>query len=320
MSGLVFYIGCAMGLLSLIVLVFFVIAPAQPLVPLERRRAPGAAPDVSVLTVATDRTVKVIDGVLRRSGRTPFNVSELEQAGIRMQPSGFIVMVISASTVLALAGLTLGQGSVFLSIVLMAIFAALGPVGAKILVIVRTGRRRAKFAEQLDESLALLSGGLRAGHSLLRAVDAASQETESPTSEEFARIVNETRIGRDLGDALDGTAERMRSDDFKWAAQAIAINREVGGNLSEVLDQVGHTIRERNEIRRQVKALAAEGKLSAWILILLPIGVCSFLLLTNPAYFAGFLGNVIGIAALVVAVILLILGSLWMMAVVKVKF
>jgi Flp pilus assembly protein TadB len=320
MNELMFYGGCTLVLLALMVLVFLVIAPAQRLVPIERRRAPGAAPDASALTLATDRTVDAIDGMLRRSGRTPFSPSELEQAGIRMQPSGFIVMVISASAVLAVAGLALGHGSIVMSIVLMVIFAAFGPIGAKVLVNLRTGRRRAKFADQLDESLALLSGGLRAGHSLLRAVDAASQETESPTSEEFARVVNETRIGRDLGDALDNTAGRMRSEDFKWAAQAISINREVGGNLSDVLDQVGHTIRERNEIRRQVKALAAEGKLSAWILILLPIGVCTFLLLTNPAYFAGFFGNIIGIAALVVAVILLILGSLWMMAVVKVKF
>jgi len=319
MNIAVLYAGCALALLALLVTVLFVIAPAQPLVPLERRRAPGAAPEVSALTRVTDRTAGVIDSVLRHSRRPPFSEHELELAGIRMQPSGFIIMVVSATTVLALVGLLLGHGGLW-GLLLMAVFAALGPVGAKILIGMRTSRRRATFAEQLDESLALLSGGLRAGHSLLRAVDAASQETESPTAEELARVVNETRLGRDLGDALDTTAERMRSDDFKWAAQAIAINREVGGNLSEVLDQVGRTIRERNEIRRQVKALAAEGKLSAWILVLLPIAVCGFLLLTNPNYFAGFFGNLVGIAALIVAVILLVVGSIWMAAVIKVKF
>ena len=91
-----------------------------------------------------------------------------------------------------------------------------------------------------------MAGSLRAGHSLLRAVDAVSQEAGAPTSEEFARIVNETRVGRDLSDALDEVAERMGSEDFTWVAQAIAIHREVGGNLAEVLDAVGHTIRERN--------------------------------------------------------------------------
>jgi tight adherence protein B len=319
MNPALLYAGCVLGLMALLVLVFFVVAPAQPLVPLERRRAPGAALDASPLTVMTDRTVGVIDRVLRRSRRPVFSNHELELAGIRMQPSGFVIMVISASAVLALVGMLIGRGTLW-TLLLMVVFAALGPLGAKILVSVRTSGRRAKFAAQLDESLALLSGGLRAGHSLLRAVDAASHETESPTAEEFARVVNETRLGRDLGEALDNTAQRMRSDDFKWAAQAIAINREVGGNLSEVLDQVGRTIRERNEIRRQVKALAAEGKLSAWILVLLPIGVCAFLLLTNPGYFGAFFGSIIGIAALIVAAILLIVGSVWMAAVVKVRF
>ena len=142
------------------------------------------------------------------------------------------------------------------------------PLGARLLVEFRAGRRQAAFADQLDDSLQLMASSLRAGHSLLRAVDVGAREDASaPTSEEFARIVNETRVGRDLSDALDEVAERMGSDDFTWVAQAIAIHREVGGNLAEVLDAVGHTIRERNQIRRQVKALSAEGKLSAIVLM-----------------------------------------------------
>ena len=117
-----------------------------------------------------------------------------------------------------------------------------------------------------------MASSLRAGHSLLRAMDAVSQEADAPTSEEFARLVNETRVGRDLAEALDEIAERTASEDFAWVAQAIAIHREVGGNLAEVLDAVGHTIRERNAIRRQVKALSAEGKLSAIVLMSLPFG------------------------------------------------
>ncbi|HSP75131.1 MAG TPA: type II secretion system F family protein [Cryobacterium sp.] len=318
MNELALYGGIAAALIALFVLVFLVIAPPRPRVPLERRRAPGMV-DTSTLTRVTDITVEAIEGAIHRRGRAPFTAEELEQASIRMQPSGFVLMVLSASTVLGLVGLLLGNGTLW-AIPLLVIFAALGPIGAKVLLSVRAGQRRAKFAEQLDETLALLAGGLRAGHSLLRAVDAASQETPSPSADELARVVNETRIGRDLGDALDNTATRMGSEDFQWVAQAIAINREVGGNLSEVLDQVGHTIRERNEIRRQVKTLAAEGKMSAWVLILLPIGVFTFLLLTQPSYFTGFFGSIWGIAALVVAAVLLIVGSLWMMAVVKVKF
>ena len=112
------------------------------------------------------------------------------------------------------------------------------PLAARIIVGVRAGRRKAAFADQLDGSLQLMASSLRAGHSLLRAMDSVAQDAPPPTSEEFARIVNETRVGRDLGEALDEVAARMGSDDFRWVAQAIAIHREVGGNLAEVLDVV----------------------------------------------------------------------------------
>ena len=318
MNDFVLYVGSAAGLLALLVIVFLVISPPAVRVPLERRRPPGeSAP--STLTKMTDRTLDAIESGIRRRGRAPFNPDQLEQANIRMQPPAFVLMVIAAALVLALAGLLLSGGKPW-TIPLMIGFALLAPLGARILLSVRTNRRRARFADQLDESLGLLSGGLRAGHSLLRALDAAAQESESPTADEFARVVNETRIGRDLGDALENTAVRMHSDDFRWVAQAIAINREVGGSLSGVLDQVAHTIRERNEIRRQVKSLAAEGKLSAWILIMLPVGVFTFLILTQKTYLTGFITNLWGIIALVVSAVLLVAGSLWMMAVVKVKF
>lgn len=318
MNPIIGYTGIGVGLAALFVLLFVVIAPAGPRVSLERRRAPGSV-ETSTLTRVTDQTVGVIDALIRRRKKSLFSAADLELAGIRLQPSGFVLLVITSAIVLALIGLLAGAATVW-SLPLMIIFMAFAPVGAKILLSVLTSRRRAQFADQLDEALGLLAGGLRSGHSLLSAVNAVAHETDSPTTEEFARVVNENRIGRDLGDALGNTAARMRSDDFEWVAQAIAINREAGGNLSQVLDQVGQTIRERNQIRRQVKALAAEGKMSAYVLILLPIGVFTFLLLTQPSYFAGFLGTIWGIAALIVAGILLIVGSIWMMAVVKVKF
>lgn len=318
MSTAIFVLGVLCVVAALLVVAVLVIAPPMLRVPLDRRRAPGAV-EVSGLTRLTDRTVGAIDRVIRRRNGVPFTAADLEQAGVRMQPSAFVLMVISAATVAALLGLVLGDGTVWI-VPLMILFAALAVVGAKVWLRLRTEHRRAKFADQLDESLGLLAGGLRVGHSLMRAVDAVSHETEQPTCDEFARIVNETRIGRDLSDAFESTAVRMGSEDFRWVAQAISINREAGGNLSQVLDQVGHTIRERNQVRRQVKSLAAEGKLSAWVLVLLPIGVFAFLLISQPNYFNGFLGNIIGIIALIVAAVLLIVGSLWMMAVVKVKF
>jgi tight adherence protein B len=194
------------------------------------------------------------------------------------------------------------------------------PVGARIQLGMRGGRRRKVFANQLDDTLGLLAGSMRAGHSLLRAVDAVSREAESPTSEEFARIVNETRLGRDLNDALDQAATRMRNEDFGWVGQAIAIHREVGGDLAGVLDEVGHTIRERGQIRRQVSALSAEGKMSAYILLALPFVVLGILFVTSRDYVARFVESPLGYAMIAGAVVLITIGALWLKKIVSFKF
>jgi tight adherence protein B len=303
---------------ALFVVVLFVIAPAGPRIPADRRRARGAVP-VSALTRVTAATVGAIDRRMQRRENAVFGANRLELAGVKMAPAAFVLMVLCGAAVLGFLGAMLG-GLTFWSIPLFALFALLAPIGARVLLSILSGRRRTAFADQLDDTLTLLAGSLRAGHSLLRAVDAAGQELEPPTSVEFTRVVNETRLGRDLGDALQLTAIRMRSDDFQWVAQAVAINQEAGGNLSEVLDQAGTTIRERNQIRRQVKALSAEGRLSAIILLLLPIVVLLGLLVIRPSYFAGFFTNILGILAIGVAVILMTLGALWMRVMVRVKF
>ncbi|WP_240793117.1 type II secretion system F family protein [Arthrobacter crystallopoietes] len=196
----------------------------------------------------------------------------------------------------------------------------LAPFVAKLVLGMLASRRRGAFAEQLDDSLQLLASGLRAGHSLLRAIDAVSADSPAPTSEEFTRVINETRLGRDVGESLDDTAQRMDSDDFRWVAQAIAIHREVGGNLAEVLDQVGHTIRERSQIRGQVKALSAEGRISALVLMVLPFGLGGFLLVASPGYMDKFTQSPLGFMLMGVAALLLITGGLWLRKVVSFKF
>lgn len=318
MNSAVLVVGIAVALLAMLVLLFFVIAPPAPRVARQRRLAPGAE-HVSALTRVTERTTQAIDAAASKRSRRMFGPEELELAGIKTEPSGFVVLVASGAAVLALLGALLGLTS-GTSLLLALLFAVLAPVIAKIILSSRTSSRRAKFGEQVDDTVQMLAGGLRAGHGLNRSLAAAAAEAEAPTSEELARVVNETRLGRPLPDALHAIAERMRSADFEWVAQAIAINQETGGNLAEVLDQVGKTIRERNQIRRHVRALSAEGRLSAIILVALPIGVFLFMLVTNPGYLAPFFQSIIGMIALVIAFILLIIGTIWVSFAVKVKF
>jgi tight adherence protein B len=314
----VLVIGISVGLLAALVIVFFVLAPPPPRVAVDRRRAPGVQYETT-LSKMTQRATAAVDGLAaRRSGRF-FGPEELELAGVRAEPSSFVVMVASAASVLALVGVLLGfsNGS---SLLLGLLLAILAPIGAKVMLSMRTSKRRARFADQVDGTVQLLAGGLRAGHGLTRTVAAVANDAESPTSEELARVVNETRLGRNLAESLTVAAQRMKSADFEWVAQAVAINQETGGNLAEVLDQVGKTIRQRNEIRRQVKALSAEGRLSAVVLVSLPIGVFLFLAVVQPAYVSVFFTNVFGIIALVVSVVLLILGAIWVAFAVRVKF
>jgi tight adherence protein B len=182
------------------------------------------------------------------------------------------------------------------------------------------GKRRAKFDEQLGDTLQLLSGSLRAGHSILRAIDAAANESQAPTSEEMRRVVTETSLGRDLLVSLNDTAERMKNEDFVWIAQGIQINREVGGNLAEVLDQVNETIRERSEIKGHIKSLAAEGKFSAYILMALPVAIVLLLLVMNPEYMNKMFTTPLGWVMVVAAIVLMTVGGLWMRKIIDLKF
>ena len=138
----------------------------------------------------------------------------------------------------------------------------------------------------LPDTLQLMAGSLSAGYSMPQAVDTVVREGKGPISTEFNRALVETRLGVELEDALDGIAERMQSVDFAWVVMAIRIQREVGGNLAEVLTTVSATLRERERLRRQVQVLSAEGRLSAWILGLLPIVFAFYLVLVRPEYLA----------------------------------
>jgi tight adherence protein B len=181
-------------------------------------------------------------------------------------------------------------------------------------------RRRRKFDDQVPDTLQMFSGGLRAGHSLLRAIDAAAQENEGPMAEELSRVVNETRIGRDLGESLADVSRRTASEDFYWIAQAIEIHREVGGDLAEVLDHVGETIRDRNQVRGQVRALSAEGRISALVLMALPILMFIGLVIFNPTYARVFTTTVVGFAMVGAALVLLSVGGLWLSRIIKPKY
>ena len=165
-----------------------------------------------------------------------------------------------------------------------------------------------------------MASSLRAGFGLLQAVDAVARESEAPTSEEFRRLVTESHLGRDLSESLAAMAERVHNEDFSWVVQAIEIHRTVGGDLAEVLDNVSTTIRDRNRIRRQIDALSGEGRLSAMVLFLLPLGMIVVLQVVNPGYLGELTGSSLGQVLIAIGAGLMIVGGLWLRRLTRLVF
>jgi tight adherence protein B len=299
---------------SAIVLLFAVVLKPQNVLPVSRRRPDVVTSASGGLTRITDSAVALINKRLKGSKGFLVDRDKLERAGLKTQPADFLLMMGASAFVGAILGYLIG-GPIFAILLLAA-----APVGMLVYVSVLTSRRSSKFDEQLPDTIQMLTGSMRAGHSLLRAIDASARESDAPMSEELTRIVNETRIGRDLGDSMLDVAVRTSSEDFSWISQAIEIHREVGGDLAEVLDHVGETIRDRNQIRRQVRALSAEGKMSAGVLMALPIVLFFALILINASYAKTFTSTVPGFMMLGAAGVMLTAGGFWLSRLIKPKY
>ena len=238
----------------------------------------------------------------------------LDRAGLAVRSNEFVVFCAGIVIVSLLVGVALFGIPYFL---IAGVVPALGiPMFLKIL----TKRRTKKFVNQLGDTLQLITGSLTAGYGLGQTLDAVAREAESPTSDEFARVVMETRLGRSLEDALDAMSHRLNAPDFDWVVDAIKIQAAVGGNLSEIIEQVGDTIRARVRIKRQVDALTAEGKISALVLFVLPFGLVGFIGMTNPTYIEPLFSSTIGYVLVGVALTMLSLGGLWLKKLVNPEF
>ena len=197
--------------------------------------------------------------------------------------------------------------------------ALIGMVLPQVLLRFLAARRAAAFERVLPQALMLVATSLKSGFGLPQALDAVAKDAAEPVAKEFSRALAETRIGTDIADALERVAERMGSDAMRMAVMAIRIQREVGGNLAETLETTAKTLRERESLYRQVRALSAEGRLSAYILIALPIGVFFYMLWVNYDYIALLWTTLPGLAMSVGAIVLLIIGIFWMRKVVRIE-
>jgi tight adherence protein B len=240
---------------------------------------------------------------------------KLEAAAVPLKPAEWLLIHV---------GITIGSGLIFLlvfggRIVPTLVGLIIGFVVPQTYLSVKESKRIKAFGAGLPDTLQLIAGSLSAGYSMPQAIDTVVREGSPPISTEFNRALVESRLGVPVEDALDGIADRMKSVDFAWVVMAIRIQREVGGNLAEVLTTVAATLRERERLRRQVLVLSAEGRLSAWILAGLPVVFALYLVLVRPDYLEPLITTILGWFLIGVGLILLIVGGFWLRKVVKVE-
>lgn len=277
-------------------------------------RATGARNEAGEATFT--QANQAVTSLLKRNSRLDERIAgRLAAAGSELKSSEWLLTHAAVFVGASIVGLLLGRGNVVVGLLFMLV----GAVGPWMYLGIRASRRRKKFDSLLPETLQLVSGSLSAGLSLMQSIDTVVREGAEPVRSEFKRVLVETRLGVSLEDALDGVAERFDSRDFRWVVMAIRIQRQVGGNLGELLNTVADTMREREYIRRQVNALAAEGKLSAYVLGGLPVLFFLYLLAAQGDYVRPLYGDPRGLVLLVGTALWLGVGVFWMNKLIKVE-
>ena len=241
--------------------------------------------------------------------------TRLDNAGLLLKPAEWTLIQISSGLFGGLLLLLLSGGSILAALLGL----VLGVVGPQFYLLFQRSRREDAFLAQLPETLQLMAGSLSVGYSLSQAVDTVVREGSQPVSGEFNRALVQARLGMPVEDALEAVAARFRSKDMTWAVMAIRIQREVGGNLAEVLSKVAGTLRERERLHRQVRVLSAEGRLSAWILGALPVVFTLYLVLVRPEYLRPLHTTPLGWLLIIVGCVLFLAGVLWLRKVIKVQ-
>ena len=245
--------------------------------------------DVPVEAVTEGRNV-LAEGAVSMAGRMIGQLDSqgslallLERARIPLKPGEYVVVVGCGGIV---AGILVGLMTTAVVLGVCAFFGALA--AGSLVPKAKVRKRRQAFEAQLPEAMSLIASSLTAGHTFLRAIQMMTEEAEPPLAEEFARVIHETQLGDPVVDALERMALRLEIEDLRWVVQAIRIQQTVGGRLADILHTLADFMRSREEVRREVKVLTAEGRMSAWVLGALPVALLFAIQVMNPGYAAPF--------------------------------
>src|SRR5512143_3984637 len=241
--------------------------------------------------------------------------TQLARADLKMTVAEFYMLQVLSALLLGVVS-AVGFGALVLGLLGL----VLGWFVPRWFVSFRQGRRVRMFADQLSDSLNLMVNGLRSGYSILQAMESVAKEMPTPISDEFARVVRETQLGISLEQALANMLRRIKSDDLDLMITAINVQREVGGNLAEILEVISHTIRERVRIKGEIRTLTAQGRYSGYVVSLLPIGLSLVLFCINKQFVSRlFNSGFCGWAMVVCGLLLISSGFLAIQRVVSIE-
>ena len=230
-------------------------------------------------SVSVRNPLKQIDSQLLSRGLMTGITENLVQADLKLTATEYLLVVAGTAILGGLIGFAISRQPIsafvagFLSFFVPGIFVSW-----------RRSKRRREFADQLADALAQISGSLRAGHGLSQSLDTVSKQLPSPAGDEFLRVVRETQLGQPLTVALAHLMDRIKNDDLIMVVASININRQIGGNLADILETAAETIRERVRIKREIQVLTAQQKISGYVLVVLPVGLAAILMIINPSY------------------------------------
>jgi tight adherence protein B len=232
---------------------------------------------------------------------------DLERAHLNLRVGEYLMIRLFTAAVLFAIPVLLARGNM-IGLVVGVVMALVGFMLPAFYVVLKRRRRLDQIDKQLVEGLSHLANSIRAGFAMLQSIDAAAQRLQPPLSEEFARLVTDVRLGASLEDSLAALGSRVGSYDLDMVITAILIQRSTGGNLSEVLDNVAETIRERDRIRGEIRVLTASQRFASWILSLWPVALAGVFFLLNRDIMSNLWTEPAGIVLLIIAVVLQVLG------------
>ncbi|WP_422444881.1 type II secretion system F family protein [Thermoanaerobacterium sp. DL9XJH110] len=249
----------------------------------------------------------------RRLGR--FVDKKLEEADVLLRGGEFIVIVLSCALGASLFALAITLNPA--AILLLGLAAGAVPF---VMLNAARAKRLSSFNSQIGDALTIMANCLRSGFSFLQSMDMVRKELPDPIKKEFTRTIKEINLGTSTEEALENMAKRVNSDDLDLVVTAVLIQRQVGGNLSEVLDNIAGTIRDRIRIKREIRTLTAQGRISGLIIGLLPLLLGSFMLVARPSYIMELFSSRLGLLMLLFAVAGEITGMLIIKKIVDIKF